>query len=187
MPRLRPIPVVIAVACAVGVGGAGFKLIPQATEPVRTNIIGPETRVVGVATPDGGNVEVEVKLLTRAQTHSVFAVENSYLEWTETSVELVSPQSSAGLDNDALNDAVAGYVRDRTAGSWKMDTIEIPRLLAGQAGAVTTTRTWRPWGLISNFGGLALFGLLAGAIVYGVIIILGSRLLARRTSPAQPY
>ena len=67
-----------------------------------------------------------------------------------------------------------------------MDTIEIPRLVAGQAGAVTTTRTWRPWGVIDNFGRLALLGFVAGAMVYGVIT-LGSRLLTTRPSPAQPY
>ena len=187
MPSLRPIPLVIGLVCAAGAGVTGFMLIPKATEPNRTNLIGPETRVVAVAMPEGGNVEVEVELRAVAQTRSVFAAENPYLERTTTSVELVSPQPAVSLDNDALNDAIAGYVRDRTAGSWKMDTIEVPRLVAGQAGAVTTTRTWRAWGLIDNFGRLAFFGLVTGAIVYFGVIMLGSRLLTRRPSPAQPY
>ncbi len=70
---------------------AGFHAIPRATQPVRTNLIGPESRVVTVLSENGQPLELTVELTAMTQTRSLFAVETPYVEVANARVRVVDP------------------------------------------------------------------------------------------------
>ena len=175
MTTRRRIRIIVSAVLGAAAAVAGFYAFPKLTQPIRTNLIGPEHRTVNLVASDGRAVEVAYELTALAQTRSVFGVESPYLERSETLAKVTDPQAlPTDLDVADFNDAITADIRARTAGKWKMEPLEMPQFTAGEPITVASAETsdWKLNGILWNHGRLTLLGLIVATVSYAVVTIL---------------